>query len=212
MVQSINISGIVNALRVLWNPSLAVPHIIVKDIRGIEYENLRNKIGVQAMAFDKDNCLTAPYVPHIHPEYKDAWQRCKETFGDENIVIVSNSAGTKDDKDFKEAAKLEDALGVKVLRHTEKKPSGGDALLRHFSPLPARKIAVVGDRVLTDVLFGNLNGNLTIWTKNIVTEKGDNKAALVIRRMEHVLIALLQRFHVSPPSHTSFQGDSDSNQ
>lgn len=67
-----------------------------------------------------------------------------------------------------------------MLRHTEKKPSGGDALLRHFSPLPARKIAVVGDRVLTDVLFGNLNGNLTIWTKNIVTEKGDNKAALVV--------------------------------
>lgn len=40
------------------------------DIRGIEYENLRNKIGVQAMAFDKDNCLTAPYVPRIHSEYK----------------------------------------------------------------------------------------------------------------------------------------------
>lgn len=29
MVQSLNVSGIVNAFRLLWNPSLAVPHLIV---------------------------------------------------------------------------------------------------------------------------------------------------------------------------------------
>jgi phosphatidylglycerophosphatase GEP4 len=29
MVQSLNLSGIANAFRVLWNPSLAMPHIIV---------------------------------------------------------------------------------------------------------------------------------------------------------------------------------------
>lgn len=29
MVQSLNVSGIVNAFRVIWNPSLAMPHIIV---------------------------------------------------------------------------------------------------------------------------------------------------------------------------------------
>lgn len=29
MVQSLNVSGVVNAFRVIWNPSLAMPHIIV---------------------------------------------------------------------------------------------------------------------------------------------------------------------------------------
>lgn len=32
MVQSLNVSGILNAFRVLWNPSLAMPHVIVKGI------------------------------------------------------------------------------------------------------------------------------------------------------------------------------------
>jgi len=38
----------------------------------------------------------------------------------------------------------------------------------------------VGDRILTDVLFGNRNGNLTIWTRQVITEEGDNKAALIV--------------------------------
>lgn len=34
MVQSLNVSGIVNAFRLLWNPSLAVPHLIVNGTFG----------------------------------------------------------------------------------------------------------------------------------------------------------------------------------
>ena len=41
-------------------------------------------------------------------------------------------------------------------------------------------MAVVGDRILTDILFGNLNGNFTIWTRQIVSEEGDNKVALFV--------------------------------
>ncbi|KAI7875578.1 HAD-superfamily phosphatase [Lichtheimia hyalospora FSU 10163] len=201
MVQSLNVSGIVNAFRLLWNPSLAVPHLIVNDIRNINFEQLKRQGGIQAMGFDKDNCLTAPYVPHIHPPYQKAWAVCKETFGSDKVVIVSNSAGTPDDKDHVEAKKLQDALGVPVLRHEEKKPSGGAALASHLHPISADKIAFVGDRILTDVVFGNLNGNFTIWTSKIVTETGDNKAALIMRRFEHGIIRFLQSLHVKPPSH-----------
>ncbi|KAI7851991.1 mitochondrial PGP phosphatase-domain-containing protein [Circinella umbellata] len=202
MVQSVNVAGIVNAFRVLWNPSLAMPHIIVNDIRNIHFQQLKNQGQIQAMAFDKDNCLTAPYIPEIHPPFKKAWAECKETFGKENIGIVSNSAGTNDDVDYTEANKLENSLGVTVLRHSEKKPSGGEALVKHFNNVAGQQnIAMVGDRILTDVLFGNLNGNLTIWTSQIVTEKGDNKAALFFRRVEHGLIRFLQKMNVQPPHH-----------
>ncbi|KAI9264994.1 mitochondrial PGP phosphatase-domain-containing protein [Phascolomyces articulosus] len=205
MVQSVNVAGIVNAFRVLWNPSLAMPHIIVNDIRNIHFQQLKNQGQIQAMAFDKDNCLTAPYVPEIYPPFKNAWAECKETFGQENIAIVSNSAGTDDDSNYTEATKLEQSLGVPVLRHSEKKPSGGEALVKHFDHASQQKIAMVGDRILTDILFGNLNGNLTIWTSQIVTEKGDNKAALFFRRVEHGLIRFLQKMNVQPPHHPAMK-------
>ncbi|KAI8393926.1 mitochondrial PGP phosphatase-domain-containing protein [Radiomyces spectabilis] len=201
MVQSINVSGIVNAFRVLWNPSLAVPHIIVNDIRSIDFRQLKNKGGIQAIAFDKDNCLTAPYVPHIHPPFEKAWAECRQTWDKNKIVIVSNSAGTNDDKDYKEADKLEASLDVSVLRHAEKKPSGGEALAKHLGPIPASEVAMVGDRIFTDVVFGNLNGHLTIWTRQVITEDGDNKPALFLRRMEHRLIAFLHARNVQPPRH-----------
>ncbi|ORZ02691.1 mitochondrial PGP phosphatase-domain-containing protein [Syncephalastrum racemosum] len=198
MVQSFNFAGIVNTFRVLLNPSLAVPHIVVNDLRSIPFRQLKQD-GIRAMAYDKDNCLTAPYVTSIHPPFKEAWAECKATFGVQNIVIVSNSAGTPDDPNGKEADNLEKALGVSVLRHAEKKPACGAALAAHLAPLQAHQVAVVGDRILTDIVFGNLNGNKTIWTREIVTEQGDNKMAAKLRRLEHKIVDWLARRNVKPP-------------
>ncbi|CAO3606591.1 unnamed protein product [Mucor hiemalis] len=200
MVQSLNLSGIVNVFRVIWNPSLAMPHIIVNDIRGIHYSNLKTLGNIKAIGFDKDNCLTAPYVSTIHPPFKDAWNTCEETFSKENVVIVSNSAGTNDD-----AGHLEKSLGVTVLRHKEKKPAGGEQFKQFLQPIQPKETAFVGDRILTDIVFGNQNGNLTIWVDNVITEEGDNKAALILRRMEYKLISLLQKLNVKPPPHPAFK-------
>ncbi|CAO3622141.1 unnamed protein product [Cunninghamella blakesleeana] len=205
MVQSFNLAGILNTFRVLANPSLAMPHIIINDLRELPIAELK-KNGIKAIAFDKDNCLTAPYVQEIHPPFKETWQICKDTFKVNNMAIVSNSAGTLDDKDGKEAEALEKALGIHVLRHTEKKPSGGKALTNHFKALP-NEISFVGDRVLTDVVYGNLNGYLTIWTKQVITEKGDNKAAILIRRFEHQFIKILHHLDVQPRPHPFFSSN-----
>ena len=43
---------------------------------------------------------------------------------------------------------------------------------------------MVGDRLLTDVVYGNLNGMYTILVDPI-TEKNDNFPAKMIRRIEH---------------------------
>lgn len=96
----------------------------------------------------------------------------------DQVVIVSNSAGTPDDKDGQQAQAIEHTLQVNVLRHQEKKPSGGEELLKHFSGIKAERIAFVGDRALTDVVFGNNYGMLTILTRDVVTEEGDNPMAL----------------------------------
>ncbi|KAI8061705.1 mitochondrial PGP phosphatase-domain-containing protein [Gongronella butleri] len=203
MPQSLNWSGILNTFRVLANPSLAVPHIIVNDIREIPFQQLKDR-GIKAIAFDKDNCLTAPYQHQIHPPFQEAWDRCKATFGADRVLIVSNSAGTLDDHDGKEAKTVSEALGVHVLRHSIKKPSGGDALMKHVNE-PASDIAMVGDRLLTDIVYGNLNGNLTIWTRRVITEKGDNKAAVLIRRWEHQWVKVLHHLNVRPYPHPYFK-------
>ncbi|KAI9020668.1 mitochondrial PGP phosphatase-domain-containing protein [Phycomyces nitens] len=200
MVQSLNISGIVNAFRVIWNPSLAIPHIIVNDVRNINFGALKKKGDIQAIGFDKDNCLTAPYVPQIHPPFEEAWLECKKVFGTDRVAIVSNSAGTNDDKDYTDKSQID-------IRHSEKKPLGGKELKTHFGQVSPRQTAFVGDRILTDVLFGNINGNLTIWTDKIVTEKGDNKAAALLRKMEYRLIKFLQMMGVQPPPHPAIKND-----
>jgi len=199
MVQSLNVSGILNAFRVFRNPSLIVPHLVVDDIRQIDFIKLKQQ-GVKVMAFDKDNCLTAPYHNNISSEFEPAWKLCKETFGRDRVIIVSNSAGTEDDSNHEQADQVEKALGVPVLRHTIKKPGGGDALLQRFHGVAKpQQMAMVGDRLFTDVLFGNLNGNITVLTRQIISEKGDNPIAAKIRRFEHRLLDTLLKQKMQPP-------------
>ncbi|CAG8739249.1 4042_t:CDS:2, partial [Acaulospora morrowiae] len=131
-------------------------------IRDINFELLKSK-GIQVLAFDKDNTLTAPYIDKLHEPFEAAWEECKKQFGKENIVIISNSVGTADDPGYKnrmsgQARSVEESLGVPVLRHKSKKPDGGPELIAHFVSIPPTKIAIIGDRLLTDVLFGNMNG------------------------------------------------------
>ncbi|ORZ09331.1 mitochondrial PGP phosphatase [Lobosporangium transversale] len=176
MGQSFNLQGILQAFRVLASPRLMVPHLIVRDVRDINFEQL-HRSGIIAIAFDKDNCLTRPYGHDLHPPFKDAWKRCRDVYKDQ-VIIVSNSAGTKDDQDHQLAKAIETSLSVPVLRHEQKKPSGGDELLRHFSGIKPSRVAIVGDRALTDVVFGNNYGMFTILTRDVVTEEGDNPMAI----------------------------------
>ncbi|KAF8925975.1 hypothetical protein BGZ58_000302 [Dissophora ornata] len=199
MGQSFNFQGILQTFRVLLSPRLMVPSLVVRDIRDINFEQL-HKSGIVAIAFDKDNCLTRPYGHDLHPPFSDAWKRCKNVYKDQ-IVIVSNSAGTNDDKDYQLALSIEQALDVHVLRHQQKKPSGGQELLNHFNGIEPAKIAFVGDRALTDVVFGNNYGLLTILTRDVVTEEGDNPMAIQIRRMEHRVLAFLDRMNIKHHPH-----------
>ncbi|KAG0080134.1 hypothetical protein BGZ93_003024 [Podila epicladia] len=177
-----------------------IPNLVVRDIRDINFEKL-HKAGIVAIAFDKDNCLTRPYGNELHPPFEEAWKKCKEVYRDK-VVIVSNSAGTQDDKDHQGAIAIEKALGVDVLRHQHKKPAGGDELLHYFDSTPASQIAFVGDRALTDIVFGHNYGMLTILTRQVVTEQGDNPMAVQIRRMEHRVLDLLDRMNIRAKEHT----------
>lgn len=120
---------------------------------------------------------------------------------DRNVVIVSNSAGTNDDHDFKQANEIEQALGVRVLHHSQKKPAGDGELMAALSGVKGEQVIVVGDRLFTDVVFGHRIGALCIHTEPF-TEEGDNRPALLIRRLETKLLSwwLGTRKSKNPPS------------
>jgi predicted HAD superfamily phosphohydrolase YqeG len=82
-------------------------------------------------------------------------------------------------------------MGVKVIRHDEKKPGGLEEVLRHFGLEDPAQVCVVGDRILTDVVFGNLYGLLTIHTLPLCSgadNEKDNWTAKLLRPMENSLL------------------------
>jgi phosphatidylglycerophosphatase GEP4 len=118
-------------------------------------------------------------------------QQALGVFGPSKVAILSNSAGTKDDPDYKDAIAIEEALGIAVIRHDEKKPGGLEEVLRHFGMEDPAAICMVGDRLLTDVVFGNLYGMLTVHTLPLCQGEdnaNDNKIASVIRSGENKML------------------------
>lgn len=189
MVQSINTRAILTLATVARKPSLLVPQISVATVSEINYRKLA-ALGVKAVVFDKDHTLTAPYESsHIHPCASVGLNSALNVFGTENVAILSNSAGTMDDVDFLDAKQIEDELGLAVIRHQEKKPGGLQEVLDHFSIQDPTEICMVGDRILTDVVFGNLYGMVTVHTQPLPLEDNkDNWTARLIRPLENTVL------------------------
>ena len=199
MPQSWNWPAVRMTVRVLLRqPSLAVPHVEVADIRQLDFRRLR-AAGCEAVIFDKDNTLTVPYSDAIEPMLVAALRECREAF-DGRVAVLSNSAGTPDDPGHATANRLERSLGVPVLRRPEKKPRGFESVRAHFGNVDPARLVMVGDRYLTDVTFGNLHGMLCVRTAQL-TSAGDNPVARAMHVFEVWLVALYRWLRVRPPPH-----------
>lgn len=88
---------------------------------------------------------------------------------------MSNSAGSADDKENIDANFIEKEIGVGVFLHKKKKPECHVEVLSHFKKLgiKAEEIAVIGDRIFTDVLMANVMNSQAIWLKTgVELQKG----------------------------------------
>ena len=179
-----------------------MPHVAVSNVDALDFDALR-AAGVASIIFDKDNTLTAPYVDTAHVDVSDAITRAKDAFGEDNCIVLSNSAGSGDDApEYKAAKACEAALGLRVARHPEaQKPQCLEGVVASLSVKDAISVAVVGDRLSTDILAANEIGALSVHTRPLDT-KGDNPAALVSRFLENrILLPLLRRLGAAPPTH-----------
>ncbi|KAI0692165.1 mitochondrial PGP phosphatase-domain-containing protein [Cytidiella melzeri] len=155
-----NLPGTIVPLHLIINPRLVLPSMVVKDIRHLDFVELR-KAGYRGAVFDKDNCLTKPNKDQLVPELQEAWKECRDAFGEGNVLIVSNSAGTRIDPGGIQAESVTYHLSAPVLRHKVFKPSYAciSSIRTYFSslqkPVKDEELIVVGDRIFTDIVLAN---------------------------------------------------------
>ncbi|KAF2762616.1 HAD-superfamily phosphatase [Pseudovirgaria hyperparasitica] len=203
-----NISGTLNVFRLITQPSLCLPHATISTFNELPIPlskaftkgNDGKDADIRAVVLDKDNCFAVPHANEVYKPYHDRFEALKAAYPSSRLLIVSNTAGTATDRDFEEARLLERNTGVKVLRHNTKKPGCHLEILSHFQAdkdtgvTSPSQIAVVGDRLFTDVMTANMMGARGIWIKDgIVEEKS------IFAKVEHSLAGFLQRRGYSAP-------------
>ena len=105
-----------------------------------------------------------------------------------NVAVLSNSAGLKQyDPTGVVADELEAALGIGFVRHSSKKPAGtADALELRFG-CGTSEMVMLGDRYLTDVVYGNRHGMLTVRCAPF-TEAGESTAIKAAKWLEETAV------------------------
>ena len=152
---------------VIIRPSLMIPHSTVSSVSQINFQTLLQTNKYHALLFDKDNTLSAPYSNSLlSTDIENSMKNAKKLFGRDNIAIFSNTLGFVDD--------TTSFCGIPVVQHQHvQKPQGLQEVLDHFKNrgilVHPYQIVMVGDRYLTDIVFGNINGMHTIYTHPAVS-------------------------------------------
>ncbi|QLL33156.1 hypothetical protein HG536_0E00660 [Torulaspora globosa] len=183
-----NASGTLNFFRLIWNPRLCMPHIWIATFNDLP---VPINASIKAVVLDKDNCFAYPEDNKVWPAYREKWEQLKRQYPGKRLLIVSNTAGSNDDKGYKEAEKLEAITGVPVLRHATKKPGCRDEVIQYFTKNGVvsnpSEIAVVGDRLFTDIMMANQMGAYGVWVQD-----GVRKSTSSISRFEKTLYNYLK--------------------
>lgn len=104
---------------------------------------------------------------------KQRFEELKAAYPGRRLLIVSNTAGaTSYDRTLALSKELEQATGLTVLSHSTKKPGCGSEIMDYFKKHPETgvshpsQIAVVGDRLTTDMMLANMMGGWGFWVKD----------------------------------------------
>ena len=133
-------------------PFLKPTLIYEDDVTKIRLEDLQ-KLGVEGLILDLDNTIMAPKSARLDLPVKSWLEVMKKNF---NIVILTNN---------KKAFYLEavrQVLGLPVIGFAKKPWSFGIYEALDILKLQNDKIAVIGDRPLTDIWLGQRYGFKTV--------------------------------------------------
>ncbi|TID14918.1 hypothetical protein CANINC_004589 [Pichia inconspicua] len=185
-----NLSATLNIVRLISNPQLCLPHLVIPTFNDLPVPlmNLNGKL-IKAIVLDKDNCFAKNHDDRVWPDYEDKWNALRKAYPDAQLLIVSNSAGTNDDIDHRQAKIIEEKTGVPVLRHSTKKPGCSSEIMEYFKANKVCEkpsdIAVIGDRLFTDIIMANMMGATGIWV-SVGVQKSESLICKIERQWYHL--------------------------
>jgi phosphatidylglycerophosphatase GEP4 len=202
--QSLNVPALKQLSSIFWNPSLAVPVLELNSVEDLNLDLLKRN-GVKCIVFDKDNTLSITYVDELHPSLAKKMAEIRAAFP-RAVAILSNSVGTNNDVNFSGAIKTEQNMGIPVIRHANKKPGCLDEVMQHFRTcadptIRPEQICVIGDRLLTDVVFANKFNMLSILVKPLSAIR-DHPISTVLRFIERTFILPLVKLFAGKSNRT----------
>ncbi|KAK4188211.1 mitochondrial PGP phosphatase [Podospora australis] len=215
---NLNLSASLNIFKLLAKPSLCLPHATVATFADLPIpldkaftpKGKEGKVGIKAVVLDKDDCFAYPEHNEVYEQYKKRFEALRAAYPGRQLLIVSNTSGaTSYDTDGKMASAVEKATGVTVLPHSVKKPGCGDEIMKYFRSHPETgvtspsQIAVVGDRLATDMMLANMMGSWGVWVRDGVVPLSKKS---VFSRVERKLAPwLLARGYTAPEPTSPFE-------
>ncbi|KAI5461434.1 mitochondrial PGP phosphatase [Mariannaea sp. PMI_226] len=214
---NLNLSASLNITRLLFQPSLCLPHHTVPTFNDLPIpldKGLLRKNGrqaeIKAVVLDKDDCFAYPDSKEVHGPYKSRFAELRAAYPGRQLLVVSNTAGaTSWDKNLKLAAEVEENTKVPVLAHSIKKPGCGDEIMDYFRKHPETgvthpsQIAFVGDRLTTDMMLANMMGGWGFWVRDGVIPL--EKKSIFSRMERHLASFLLARGYEAPEPKSIFE-------
>ncbi|RYP25227.1 hypothetical protein DL765_000108 [Monosporascus sp. GIB2] len=194
-MMNLNLSGFLNVFRLLAKPSLCLPHATVPTFGDLPnplenaFENSPKKPVIKAVVLDKDDCFAYPDTSGIHPPYLERFRQLQKEYPGHKLLIVSNTAGaTTYDRSGELKTELETMTGASVLSHRVKKPGCKDEIMAYFESHPETgvthpsQLAIIGDRLATDMMLANMMGSWGIWIRDGVRPLSQKS---IFARVEH---------------------------
>lgn len=152
-----------------WKNKL-IPDMFYRKFEEIDANGLKEK-GIKYIIIDKDNTITLPLEIKVYNgEIAKKINEMKKIFGKRNIAVVSNSIYDKRQKNFK---LVSDNIGLTILEHKKPKPFIKKEVCNYFriNEDDSNKVAIIGDRVLVDVLTARYNSFYSVLVNPISVKK-----------------------------------------
>ncbi|KAM7197999.1 Mitochondrial PGP phosphatase [Rhypophila sp. PSN 637] len=178
---NLNVSASLNIFKLIAKPSLCLPHATVATFddlsipldKAFTSSSGDRKVDIKAVVLDKDDCFAWPEKNDVYEDYKQRFAALRAAYPGKRLLIVSNTAGAMSyDTNGRLAAEVEKATGVTVLPHRVKKPGCGQEIMSYFREHPETgvtspaHVAIVGDRLATDMMLANMMGSWGVWVKD----------------------------------------------
>ncbi|EPX70963.1 uncharacterized protein SOCG_01184 [Schizosaccharomyces octosporus yFS286] len=171
----VNWEGIRAFFHSVKRPRTLLPHAKFPSFTDVPVsisQHLSNAYGrpvdIRGIVLDKDDCITIPNKQNIPNENLKKLRELQNKFGKSNILLVSNSIGSKkQDPTGKDAAYFEDRWEIPVLRHSKLKPLCEQEVWEYFQEFTQvqnpSQLLFIGDRLLTDSTMANRMGAWSLW-------------------------------------------------